>query len=66
MGNPFCCSGHTFHHIPPCVGEPNIIFKEITMGKNMCDDELVLDKRIRIEQKGITRIGIDDKLVYLT
>ena len=61
--NSFGGSGHALDHIAVRIAETGIIFEKITVGEHVCDDQLILNKRIAVEQEGIAGIGIDDQLV---
>src|SRR5699024_1174609 len=63
--NPFGCRCHALDHIAPSVGKSHIIFEKITMCQDMCNNQLILDQTIRIKQKSIAWVGIDDELVNL-
>ncbi|MNI51680.1 hypothetical protein D3C73_1064180 [compost metagenome] len=62
-GDPVGCGRHALDHITVGHGEAHIVFEEIAMGKHVGDDQLILNQRIAVQQKGIAGIGVDDQLV---
>ncbi|MNM64379.1 hypothetical protein D3C81_757720 [compost metagenome] len=63
VADSFRGGGHTFHHIAVSIAEAHIIFEEITVGEYMRNDQFILNQRIALQQKGVTRIGVNDELI---
>jgi len=63
LPNPLRAGRHALHHVAVGVGEPHVVFEKVAVGQDVGDDQLVLDQRVAIQQKGVARVGVDHQLV---
>ena len=55
--------GHLVEHLAVGAGKPGIVFEEIAVPVDVGDDQLLVEKRIGLQQIGVTRVGVDHHLV---
>src|SRR5262249_2357223 len=57
--------GCSVHHPPVGLREINVVLEEIDVAKDVRNDQLVLSRRVRLQQKRVRRVGVDNDFVDL-